>query len=113
MLIPNIIVPDLRTNHAGETGAVFIYKGILLVSKDKEIIEFAKNHLLTEKKHLELIETILPSSNFLPKTPSPKYTSNLPVSVSCKNMLLMYRLVILIQMLMYNLLLMYLLMNFE
>ena len=40
MLIPNIIVPDLRTNHAGETGAVFIYKGILLFSKDREIIEF-------------------------------------------------------------------------
>ena len=61
MLIPNIIVPDLRTDHAGETGAVFIYKGILLLSKDKEIIEFANNHLLTEKKHLELIETILPN----------------------------------------------------
>ena len=62
MLIPNIIVPDLRTDHAGETGAVFIYKGILLLSKDKEIIEFANNHLLTEKKHLELIEKILPNS---------------------------------------------------
>ena len=61
MLIPNIIIPDLRTDHAGETGAVFIYKGILLFSKDKEIIEFANNHLLTEKKHLELIETILPN----------------------------------------------------
>ena len=56
MFIPNVIIPDLRTDHAGETGAVFIYKGILLVSKDKEIIEFAKNHLLTEKKHLPLTE---------------------------------------------------------
>ena len=62
MLIPNIIIPDLRTNHAGETGAVFIYKGILLVSKDKEVIEFSKNHLLTEKNHLELIENILPDN---------------------------------------------------
>ena len=59
MFIPNFIIPDLRTDHAGETGAVFIYKGILLVSKDKEIIEFAENHLLTETKHLELIEKIL------------------------------------------------------
>ena len=42
MNIPNFIIPDLRTDHAGETGAVFIYKGILLVSKDKEIIKFAK-----------------------------------------------------------------------
>ncbi len=62
MFIPNIIIPDLRTDHAGETGAVFIYKGILLVSKDKEILEFAKNHLLTEKKHLELLEKILPDN---------------------------------------------------
>ncbi len=62
MFIPNVIIPDLRTDHAGETGAVFIYKGILLVSKDKEILEFAENHLLTEKKHLELIEKILPDS---------------------------------------------------
>ena len=62
MFIPNVIIPDLRTDHAGETGAVFIYKGILSVSKDKEIIEFAENHLLTEKKHLELIEKILPNN---------------------------------------------------
>ena len=62
MFIPNVIIPDLRTDHAGETGAVFIYKGILIVSKDKEIIEFAENHLLTEKKHLELIEKILPDN---------------------------------------------------
>ena len=62
MLIPNFIIPDLRTDHAGETGAVFIYKGILMISKDKEIIEFANNHMLTEKKHLELIEQILPEN---------------------------------------------------
>ena len=62
MFIPNVIIPDLRTDHAGETGAVFIYKGILLISKDKEIIEFAENHLLTEKKHLELIEKLLPDN---------------------------------------------------
>ena len=60
MFIPKFIIPDLRTDHAGETGAVFIYKGILLVSKNKEINEFANNHLLTEKKHLEIIEKILP-----------------------------------------------------
>ena len=62
MFIPNVIIPDLRTDHAGETGAVFIYKGILLISKDKEIIEFAENHLLTEQKHLELIEKLLPDN---------------------------------------------------
>ena len=60
MFIPNFIIPDLRTDHAGETGAVSIYKGILLVSKDKEVRKFANNHLLTEKKHLQLIDEILP-----------------------------------------------------
>ncbi len=60
MFIPKFIIPDLRTDHAGETGAVFIYKGILLVSKNKEINEFANNHLLTEKKHLEIIDKVLP-----------------------------------------------------
>ena len=60
MFIPNFIIPDLRTDHAGETGAVSIYNGILLVSKDKEVRKFANNHLLTEKKHLQLIDDILP-----------------------------------------------------
>mgnify|MGYP001159706951 FL=1 len=60
--IPNFIVPDLRTDHAGETGAVFIYKGILLVSKDNEIINFSKNHLETELKHLQVLDQILEDS---------------------------------------------------
>ena len=38
MYIPKFIIPDLRTNHAGETGAVYIYKGILTVTKDPEFI---------------------------------------------------------------------------
>jgi len=62
MLIPDFIIPDLRTDHAGETGAVFIYKGILLISKNNEIVEFANDHLKTESRHLELLEKILPSN---------------------------------------------------
>ena len=60
--IPNFIVPDLRTDHAGETGAVFIYKGILLVSKDSEIIKFSQNHLETELNHLDTLDQILDDS---------------------------------------------------
>ena len=60
--IPDFIVSDLRTDHAGETGAVFIYKGILLVSKDNEIINFSKNHLETELKHLQVLDQILEDS---------------------------------------------------
>ena len=57
--IPNHLIPYFRTNHAGETGAVYIYKAILLVSKDNNIINFAKDHLNTESEHLSLIENIL------------------------------------------------------
>ena len=29
MHIPKSLIPDMRTNHSGETGAIFIYKGNL------------------------------------------------------------------------------------
>lgn len=63
MKIPNFLIPAFRTNHAGETGAVYIYKGILLISRDKSIIEFSKNHLKTESTHLQIIEKILDKEN--------------------------------------------------
>ena len=53
---------ELRSDHAGETGAVYIYKGIIAVAtlrKDQELIRFAKNHGATEAEHLQLIETVL------------------------------------------------------
>tara|TARA_B100000886_G_scaffold328402_1_gene276760 strand:+ start:649 stop:1161 length:513 start_codon:yes stop_codon:yes gene_type:complete len=59
-MIPNFLIPFFRTNHAGETGAVFIYKGILKLSKDKDIISFSKRHLITEADHLRTIEKLLP-----------------------------------------------------
>tara|TARA_B100001093_G_C26679403_1_gene949748 strand:+ start:172 stop:690 length:519 start_codon:yes stop_codon:yes gene_type:complete len=58
--IPEFLVPHFRSNHAGETGAIFIYKGILSISKNKEIIIFSKKHLKTEKSHLKKIENLLP-----------------------------------------------------
>ena len=58
--IPIFLVPFFRTNHAGETGAVFIYKGILKIAKDKEIVNFSKKHLITESDHLKIIEELLP-----------------------------------------------------
>ena len=57
--IPSDLIPFFRTNHAGETGAVYIYKAILYVSKNKDIVNFATNHLKTESEHLKLIENIL------------------------------------------------------
>tara|TARA_B100001027_G_scaffold81396_1_gene55735 strand:- start:61 stop:579 length:519 start_codon:yes stop_codon:yes gene_type:complete len=61
--IPNFLIPYFRTNHAGETGAVFIYKGILTISKNKDIIAFSKRHLQTESDHLKIITEILPEKH--------------------------------------------------
>ena len=57
--VPSWLVPELRSDHAGETGAVFIYKGILAVNRCKEIQNFALCHLETEQKHLQRFEEIL------------------------------------------------------
>ena len=54
---------DLRSDHAGETGAVMIYKGILAVSRDPALRSFASTHLKTEQKHLELFDTWLPKED--------------------------------------------------
>lgn len=58
--LPKEVLADLRTDHAGEVGAVQIYEGILFVAKDPALVSFAKHHLSTEQKHLEIIESWLP-----------------------------------------------------
>ena len=52
----------LRSDHAGEVGAVYIYKGILTVARDPELLEFSKRHLDTEQEHLRRIEQVLPQA---------------------------------------------------
>lgn len=57
------LVRELRSDHAGEMGAVSIYRGIATVArwkKNHELLEFAKQHGKTESEHLRLIETWLP-----------------------------------------------------
>lgn len=69
---PNLqrwLTAELRSDHAGETGAVWIYKGILAVSRNSEVREFSAAHLQTEQGHLALISDILPPGErswFLP-----------------------------------------------
>ena len=48
-------------NHAGETGAVWIYKGVLAISRNAEIRAFAEHHLATEETHLGFFEDWLTS----------------------------------------------------
>ena len=54
------LVGDLRSDHAGETGAVWIYRGLLVVSRDEGVREFAKRHLATEQSHLDKLQAVLP-----------------------------------------------------
>ena len=56
------ILRDFRSDHAGEVGAVFIYKGILKSTNDPILCAFAKAHLQQEAKHLEFFEQWLPKN---------------------------------------------------
>lgn len=56
LALPRQVLADLRTDHAGETGAVCIYLGVLRFSRDTALRAFAQSHLATEKVHLCLIE---------------------------------------------------------
>lgn len=58
--LPRAVQRDLRSNHAGELGAVWIYRGILTLSRDAQLRQFAKRHLETEKTHLGLMREQVP-----------------------------------------------------
>lgn len=51
---------ELRSDHAGEYGAVFIYRGVLAFSRHPVAREFAQRHLVTETTHLQLVEQWVP-----------------------------------------------------
>ena len=51
---------ELRSDQAGETGAVAIYRGILAVTRDAAVRAFAENHLATEREHLRQVDAWLP-----------------------------------------------------
>ena len=54
---------ELRSDHAGETGAVSIYQGIAAVAKwrgDEAMLAFAHMHGTTEAEHLACVEMWLP-----------------------------------------------------
>ena len=60
--LPAWVFADLRTDHAGEIGAVCIYQGVLQFARDPALRAFAQHHLTTEQKHLRLISAWLPSA---------------------------------------------------
>jgi hypothetical protein len=59
---PAALKRELRTDHAGEAGAVMIYRGVLAVARDDTLRAFAQHHLETESRHLALIEEVVPPS---------------------------------------------------
>ena len=62
--LPEWLVADLRSDHAGETGAVMIYRGILAISRNPDVMTFAKHHLATEEEHLATIAGFLRSDEY-------------------------------------------------
>ena len=63
-ILPKWVFAHLRTDHAGEVGAVCIYQGLLQFSRDPELRAFAEHHLATEQKHLRLISGWLPATQY-------------------------------------------------
>jgi len=61
--LPRAVVADLRTDHAGETGAVWMYHGVLCLARDAALREFAQRHRATEQAHLRRIEAWLPPAD--------------------------------------------------
>lgn len=59
--IPAALVADLRSDHAGETGAVHIYRGVLALARDPGLRAFATHHLATEQRHLDQVAAVLPA----------------------------------------------------
>ena len=58
--VPAALVGELRSDHAGETGAVWIYRGVRAAARDDGVRRFAQAHLATEQEHLRLIAPLLP-----------------------------------------------------
>jgi ubiquinone biosynthesis monooxygenase Coq7 len=59
-IYPTEVIADLRTDHAGETGAVCIYQGVLQFARDQGVRAFSARHPETEAEHFRQIEAWLP-----------------------------------------------------
>ncbi len=57
--VPPALRADLRSDHAGETGAVWIYRGLLATSRDPGVRALARAHLATEQGHLDSLRPVV------------------------------------------------------
>ena len=58
--VPKNMMPWMRSNHAGETGAVWIYIGARCVFWNKSIRDMSTDHYKTEKNHLIVMKYLVP-----------------------------------------------------
>lgn len=56
---PAWLVAELRSDHAGEVGAVEIYRGALAATRDRVLRSAILRHMETEKRHLRAMERVL------------------------------------------------------
>ena len=64
MMLGSYINQELRSDHAGEVGAVQIYRGIKAVASlrgDHELMRFADAHGAVEQQHLIMMEKLVPA----------------------------------------------------
>ena len=61
--LTSALIGDLRSDHAGECGAVEIYRGICAVSRNPRIHRFAREHLRTELRHRRFFDRWLPQQH--------------------------------------------------
>jgi ubiquinone biosynthesis monooxygenase Coq7 len=57
--LPAWLVAELRSDHAGEVGAVEIYRGALAATWDHGLRSAILRHMETEKRHLRAMERVL------------------------------------------------------
>ncbi len=59
--LPEAMLRELRSDHAGELGAVWIYRGVLAVARDPALRAFAQAHEAAEQAHLDFFLQELPA----------------------------------------------------
>lgn len=59
--LPGAVLRELRSDHAGELGAVWIYRGVLAVTRDARLRTFAEAHGRAEQVHLDFFLEHLPA----------------------------------------------------
>lgn len=58
--LPAQMIPALRSDHAGETGAVWIYRTMLALQRDPGLRPLLLEHAAQEREHLNTFNALLP-----------------------------------------------------